>query len=127
MKGLEYLVCIFCGKNSHLSRLRPEAFDSFSGDWDILQVREALPGPGRGRREKGKGGFVIDRDRSLTISEMLESQGHRELALSVKGKLLRIVAEYLRLGVITMEELEACAGAAHSPAEETRGEPTRVS
>ncbi|GAH24067.1 unnamed protein product, partial [marine sediment metagenome] len=42
------------------SRIRPETLENFSADWNILQVREAQPGPGRGRKIKGVGGFVVD-------------------------------------------------------------------
>jgi len=112
MSGMRYLTCIFCGRNIHLSRIRRESFESFSGDWRILQVREALPGPGRGRRIKGVGGFVIDPDRSLTISEMLESDEYRELALAVKRKLLLILEEYLNMGIVSRGEVEEILGRA---------------
>ncbi|GAH56194.1 unnamed protein product [marine sediment metagenome] len=38
---------------------------------------------------------------------MLESPEHRDLAVAVKNRLLKIVGEYLRVGAITREEIDA--------------------
>jgi len=105
MPGTQYLACIFCGRNTHLSRVKPESFKSFDSDWKILQVRHAEPGPGRGRRLSGVGGFRIDPDRSLSIQEMLESDEYRDLALAIKTKLLLIIQEYLKAGIVSKSEI----------------------
>jgi len=106
MPEIKYLTCIFCGRITHLSRVSLDAFNNFSANWKILQVRHAEPAPGRGRRVSGVGGFVVDPERSLTIQEMLESDEHRDLALATKRKLLLILQEYLRAGVITRDEID---------------------
>jgi len=90
-----------------LSKIRPETMENFSADWEVLQVREAQPGPGRGVKIKGVGGFVVDPFRSMSIKRMLESPEHRDLALSVKKRLLKIVGEYLRVDAISREEIDA--------------------
>ena len=101
----EYLYCVFCGKNTLLKRIPLTSFEKFNADWDLLQVREARPGPGRGRKEKGVGGFQLIPERGMTITEMLDSPEHRDYALGVKKRLLVIVKEYMRIGVINPEEL----------------------
>ena len=106
MSIVEYLGCPFCGKSVVTSKIRPETLENFSADWNILQVREAQPGPGRGIKVKGVGGFVIDPFRSMSISQMLQSQEHRDLAIGVKNRLLKIVGEYLRVGAIKRDEIE---------------------
>ena len=106
MSTVEYLACPFCGKTVVLSRIRPETLENFSADWEVLQVREAQPGPGRGIKVKGVGGFVVDPFRSMPIHRMLESSEHRDLAIGVKNRLLKIVGEYLRVGAIEREEIE---------------------
>jgi len=105
MSSLEYLNCVFCGKNTYLSSIPLDSFDRFSADLKILQVREALPGPGRGGKIKGVGGFVVDPVRSMPIARIVESQEHRDFALAVKDRILKIVGEYLRVGVITRGEI----------------------
>jgi len=55
---------------------------------------------------KGVGGFLIDPFRSMPISRMLESPEHRDLAIGVKNRLLKIVGEYLCVGAILPEEIE---------------------
>ena len=104
---ISYLACPFCGKTVVTSKIRPETLENYSADWEVLQVREAQPGPGRGRKIKGVGGFVIDPVRSMPIHRMLESPEHRDLAVAVKNRLLKIVGEYLRVGAITREEVDA--------------------
>ena len=107
MPSTRYLACIFCGRNTHLSRVKPESFKSFDSSWKILQVRHAEPGPGRGRRISGVGGFKIDQDRSLTIQDMLMSEEYRDLALAIKSKLLLIIQEYLKAGILSKNEINS--------------------
>lgn len=106
MSTVEYLACPFCGKTVVTSKIRPETLENFSADWEVLQVREARPGPGRGIKAKGVGGFVIDPFLSMPIYRMFESPEHRDLAVAVKNRLLKIVGEYLRVGAISREEIE---------------------
>ncbi len=103
----EYLYCVFCGKNTILSRIPISSFERFDGDWDLLQVREAQAGPGRGHKEKGVGGFQLVPDMGMTITEMLNSSEHRDYALGVKKRLLVIVEEYMRLGIISPDDLRS--------------------
>jgi len=100
-----------CGKNTLLKRIPLTSFEKFNAEWDLLQVREALPGPGRGRKEKGVGGFQLLPEMGMTINEMLDSPEHRDYALGVKKRLLVIVKEYMRIGVISPEELREIMGA----------------
>ena len=111
MSTHEYLYCVFCGKNTLLNRIPLASFERFNAEWDLLQVREARPGPGRGRKEKGVGGFTVVPEMGMTITEMLESSDHRDYALGVKNRLLKIVEEYLRIGVISPDELREIIGA----------------
>jgi len=99
-----------CGKNTLMNRIPLSSFERFNADWDLLQVREARPGPGRGRKEKGVGGFQIIPELGSTITEMLESSEHRDYALGVKRRLLVILEEYVRFGVISPEELREIIG-----------------
>jgi len=105
MSTHEYLYCVFCGRNTLLSRIPLASFERFDADWDLLQVREARPGPGRGRKEKGVGGFQLVPEMGMTITEMLESSNHSDYALGVKNRLLKIVEEYIRVGAISPDEL----------------------
>jgi len=101
----EYLYCVFCGRNTLLKRVPLSSFERFNADWDLLQIREAHAGPGRGHKEKGVGGFQVVPEMGMTITEMLESPEHRDYALGVKKRLLIIVEEYMRLGVISSDDL----------------------
>lgn len=105
MSTHEYLYCVFCGRNTLLSRIPLASFERFDAEWDLLQVREARPGPGRGRKEKGVGGFQVVPEMGMTILEMLDSSEHRDYALGVKRRVLVIVEEYMRMGVISPDEL----------------------
>ena len=107
----EYLYCLMCGKNTLLKRIPLSSFEKFNADWDLMQVREARPGPGRGRKEKGVGGFQLVQEMGMTITEMLDSPDHRDYALGVKKRLLVIVKEYMRIGAISPEELRELTGA----------------
>lgn len=99
-----------CGKNTLLKRIPLSSFEKFNAGWDLLQVRVNRPGPGRSRKEKGVGGFQLVQELGMTISEMLDSNDHREYALGVKKRLLKIVEEYIRIGVISPEELREITG-----------------
>jgi len=101
-----YLTCVMCGKNTYLGRLKLESFDRFEGNWKLLQVREAAPGPGRGVKGKGVGGFPIIKELGLDLREMIENPEHRALGLAVKGRILRIVREYIQNGIISKKEIE---------------------
>jgi len=87
------------------------SFERFNAEWDLMQVREARPGPGRGRKEKGVGGFQLVPEMGMTIVEMLNSSPeHRDYALGVKRRLLVIVEEYVHIGVISPDELRELTG-----------------
>jgi len=93
-----------------LNRVPLASFERFSSDWDLLQVRESRPDLGRGRKEKGVGGFQLVPDMGMTITEMLGSPDHMDYALGVKRRLLLIVEEYMRIGVISPDELRELTG-----------------
>jgi len=81
-------------------------FDNWSIDWVVLQVREMLAGPGRGKRIKGTDyGFPAIKEEGLSIIEMLDHEEHREVVEAIKGRLVKIVRAYLAAGIIEKEEL----------------------
>lgn len=107
---IRYLGCVMCGHSTHLSRLKQDSFEKFYGEMNLLQIREAQPGPGRGRKEKGVGGFKVIDELSLSLPEMIASPEYREMGLGIKRGLLLRIKEYIRLGVITREDIKELVG-----------------
>jgi hypothetical protein len=114
----DYLLCPFCSwtRLIHSSRyedgvLKLRDFEIEPADFNIIQIREALPGPGRGHKGSGVGGFqVVD---EMTIQQMLEDPRYRELASQVKRRLIRIVRSYIAAGILSVEELLSDEQTAH--------------
>lgn len=114
MEGIDivfdYLLCPFCSWSRLIHSGRYEGgvlqlrdFEIEPADFSIIHIREVLPGPGRGHKGSGVGGFqVVD---EMTIQQMLEDPRYRELASQVKRRLIRIVRSYVAAGVIDPEEL----------------------
>ena len=109
MSTHEYLYCVFCGRTTLLDRVPLASFERFNPQWDLLQVRVAQPGPGRGRKEKGVGGFQVVPDMGMSIKEMLGTE-YEDYALGVKNRLLLILKEYVRIGVVSSDELREILG-----------------
>lgn len=109
----DYLLCPFCSwtRLIHSSRyedgvLKLRDFEIEPADFNIIQIREALPGPGR-----GVGGFqVVD---EMTIQDMMEDPRYRELASQVKRRLIKIVRSYMAAGILNIDELLSDEQTAH--------------
>ena len=107
---VEYLKCCFCG---HTKPIRSHRYDGGvlklgsltvdPSEYPVVQIREVQPGPGRGHKIKGRGGWpVID---TLSIIEVLGDPEYADLGLQVKNRLIAIVRSYMKAGVISMEEI----------------------
>lgn len=106
MSTQEQLACIFCGRSTILKRIKVTTFENWSIDWKVLQVRQILPGPGRGIRTKGTNyGFPAIKEEGLSILEMMETQGYEDLVEAIRGRLIRIVRAYIEAGIIKREEI----------------------
>ena len=68
-----------------------------------MQIREVLPGPGRGHKGKGRGGWPVTG--TLSIVEVLGDPEYADLGLQVKDRLIAIVRSYMRAGIISPEEI----------------------
>lgn len=105
-----YLKCAFCGMSKPLYSnkypggvLTLKDFTVDPSKYPLIQIREALPGPGRGNKEKGVGGFKTVGE--ISISDMLEDPAYRALGLKIKDRLINIVKSYIEAGIISREEL----------------------
>ena len=72
-------------------------------DYPIVQLREVLPGPGRGHKGKGRGGWPVIG--GLSITEVLEDPEYSDLGLQVKDRLIAIVRSYMRAGIISTDDI----------------------
>lgn len=116
----DYLLCPFCSwtRLIHSSRyeggvLKLRDFEVEPSDYPLIQIRDALPGPGRGKKIKGAGGFKADREESMNILEMLETPEYRDLALAIKRRLIKIVRSYMAAGILSVEDLLSDEQIAH--------------
>ena len=106
-----YVVCPICFANRPISPLRGVGDGFPLGDYDgllvdtpIIQLREALPGPGRGHREKGTGGFQVVG--TLSLADALGDPELEGLAIQMKDRLVMMVREYVKAGFIDKAELD---------------------
>ena len=116
----DYLLCPFCSwtRLIHSSLyeggvLKLRDFEIEPADFNIVQFREPNPGPGRGRKEKGVGGFKAVG--GMTIQDMMadEDPEYQELAIQLKRRLVRIVRSYMAAGILSVEELLSNEQTAH--------------
>ena len=98
-----YLACPFCGRSFLLESLKPKSFESFSIHWKILQVREQH---GNWKIEDMPKGFTLVQDECLDIIEMNKKSEYQSLVKKIKNRLIKILAEYMKYGIITMEDLK---------------------
>ena len=106
MPTQEQLACVFCGKSVPLSRIYPKTFENWDITWKIRQVREILPGPGRGIKVKGRGyGFPALEGQGLSILEMIENNVHPEIVEGIKSRLTKIVKAYIEAGIINPSDI----------------------
>ena len=107
---VSYLRCCFCGNSKPIHSgkyeggvIRLGALTVDPSDYPIVQIREVLPGPGRGHKGKGQGGFQVTG--TLSIVEVLEDSEYADLGFQVKDRLIAIVRSYMRAGIISSEDL----------------------
>ena len=107
MARQKQLACPFCGKNVILEKVDLDRLGSnWSIDWKVLQIREMLPGPGRGHKGKTKEhGFPVIEEESLSIVDLAADPSYSEVVAAVKKRLITIVRAYVEAGIIRKEEL----------------------
>lgn len=103
----KYVVCPFCLWNRPLKEYEGNLpwgeFDGDPADTPVIHIRAATPGPGRGHKEKGVGGFpLVER---LSLAEALEDPAHAETAEAIRSRLVLIVRDYIKNGLIEIKEL----------------------
>jgi len=109
MSETAYIKCPFCGFNKVLysdSYMDGEFRWSISSlpptEESIIEIKEALAGPGRGHKIKGMGGFQVVE--SLNIVEMLNDDRYAEKAEEILGILRRLFRDYISSGVFDISE-----------------------
>lgn len=107
---VSYLRCCFCGNSKPIHSRKYEGGILRLGEltvdpskYPIVQIREALPGPGRGHKGKGRGGWRTVRE--LPMGEVIEDPAFSALGIQVKERLIAIVRSYIRAGLIAVEEI----------------------
>ena len=107
MSTQEQVGCIFCGKAGMKDRLNLEAIaNNYSIDWNVLQVRACLAGPGR--KHKGKNtttGWPLIESACKSIVELAADPEYADLVEAIKSRLTMIVKEYIRVGIIRIEDI----------------------
>ena len=108
----DYLLCPFCSWSRLIHARRYEGgvlelreFEIEPSTFNLVQFREPNPGPGRGNKEKGVGGFQAVPEMGMTIQDMLEDPEYRDLGLQLKDRLIQIVRSYMEAGVLNIDEL----------------------
>ena len=106
MARQEQIACIFCGKSVIREKIDLAKYENWDIDWKVLQIREILPGPGRGKKVKGGSyGFPVVPEESLSILEMVESGDYDDVVEAIKGRLIKIVRAYIEARIISRDEI----------------------
>jgi len=107
---ISYLRCCFCGNSKPIrskkydgGRLRLGALTVDPSDYPIVQIRDIQPGPGRGHKGKGQGGWPVTG--TLSIVEVVEHPEYADLGLQVKDRLIAIVRSYMKAGIISTDDI----------------------
>ena len=110
MSSVPYAKCLFCGMTRPIhSRRNPgwfkEAWSSSvpPSEFPVIQVRVALAGPGRGHRATGTGGFPTALE--LSMGEALADDTYGHVAKQMRERLVEIVKDYIRAGILDPQEL----------------------
>ena len=108
MPTQEQVGCIFCGKAALKDRINLEALaNNYSIDWNVLQVRACLSGPGRGKKGKnGSTGWPLIESACKSIVELVADPEYADLVEAIKTRLIMITKAYIEAGIIKKEELE---------------------
>ena len=103
-KEFRYLCCLNCGHARVLKNFRLEPFPIDPLKFYVLRVREQYPGG----YDQEKRGFFDLPNRAKTMTDLWNSQNpsERELAETMKQRLLSIVQAYRSVGIIKLEELK---------------------
>jgi len=102
----EQVACIFCGRCVIRDKLSLDKMLSWDIAWKVLQVREVLAGPGRGKKGKDRStGFPVVEEDSLSILQMSEDPEYAGLVEAIKGRLIMIVKAYINAGLISKDEI----------------------
>lgn len=106
MARQEQIACIFCGKSTIMDRIDWDKFDNWSIEWTVRQMREVLPGPGRGKRGKNPhSGWPAIKEEGLNVLEMAKDPNYEHVVKAIKSRLLKIVKAYISAGIISKEEI----------------------
>lgn len=101
------VVCPFCFWNRPLKAseggLPLGDFERDPADTPVIQLREVSPGPGRGHKGSGVGGFPVVAE--LSLAEALEDPAYSELAEEIRSRLIFIIRDYLKNGIININEI----------------------
>jgi len=107
MSTQEQVGCIFCGRSALKSRINLEALSTnYSIDWNVLQVRACLAGPGAGKKGKNAStGWPRIEAACKSIVELAEDPAYTDLVEAIKSRLIMITRAYIQAGIIKKEEL----------------------
>lgn len=107
MSTQEQVGCIFCGRSALKSRIKLEALaTNYSIDWNVLQVRACLAGPGRKHKGKNKTtGWPLIDAACKSIVELAADPEYTDLVEAIKSRLIMITRAYIQAGIIKKEEL----------------------
>ena len=110
MPQQERVRCPFCSRSRALRSkkyeggiLRLSPLTTPPSEYGILEIREILPGPGRGHKTVVGGGFPIIA--TYSIVEMLNNPEYEPHAQDILARFKAIVKDYISTGVIDREEL----------------------
>lgn len=109
-KRVSYIRCPYCAFSSVLysqkyegGKFRLGELKTAPSEFPIIEIREALPGPGRGHKGRGRGGIQIVE--TLDIVQALEHQEYSDIATQVKHRIINIIRSYIDASVINEEEI----------------------
>jgi len=107
--SVEYVRCPFCAFSKVLHSEKYEGGEFKWGElttppseFTLLEVREALPGPGRGHKIKGFGGLQIVEE--LNMLQMLDDPQYANIAEQILYRLRIIFKDYIETGIFDISE-----------------------
>ena len=110
MPQQERIRCPFSARNSVLRHqkyqggtLRFAPVTTPPSEFPIIEIRDILPGPGRGHKGEGGGGFPLIA--TYSIVEMLNNPNYEPIAQNILTRFKAILKDYIATGVIDREDL----------------------